>query len=1361
MTPERWQHIEEIFQTALDLAPQERTRYITNACTGDAELQREVETLLTQYEAAGDFIDEPLYEQSGVQALASLINDEGDPMLGRRVGAYRIEQEIGRGGMGAVYLASRADNAFQKRVAIKVVKRGMDTDFILRRFRHERQILANLDHPNIARLLDGGATEDGRPYFVMEFIEGKPLYHYCDTRRLNVRERLRLFSQVCDAVEYAHSNQVIHRDIKPSNILVTHAGMPKLFDFGIAKLLNPEMASDTAPQTATAMRLMTVEYASPEQVQGLPVTFLSDLYSLGVLLYEMLTGHRPYRFRNRMLHEMARVISEEEPEMPSIAVNRSESLLPAAYVDQEALTVGNLCEMRGETPDSLRRELQGVLDNITLKALRKEPTGRYQSAAALREDITRYLEGRPVSAPLYIPSTAKLAAAAKRVDTQPKEVSIAVLPFKLIGARPSADTGDEYLGVGLADALITRLSNVRRFIVRPTSSVLQYGERADPIRAAEELGVDYVLDGNIRRAGSTLRVTAQLLSASEGATRWAGRFDEKLTDVLQLEDLLSAQIAGALIPQLTGEEQERLAKRGTDDPQAYAAYLRGRYHWHSLTEEGFAKAIQSYYLAIEIDPNYALAYAGIADYYIFIGIYGIMPFAESSLAAKEAAQKALELDDTLAEAHAALAFALVSHDLKWEEAEEHYRRAIKLNPNSVTAHNWYSFRLLQTARFDEALAEINRALELDPITPVVRQSLAWCHYHSGRFDAAVAIHRKIIETEPRFAWGRLTYSWALSAAGKFDEAVAQAEKALEFSNGGLIFVAGLGTIYAAAGRGEEARKVLERLREMAAATHYVSPYFLAMIHCHLGERERALAYLSEAIDIGDAWVTWLAVSPQFDKLRDDSRFTELVRRTRNPALPVAASVDRKSVEKSIAVLPFKLVNLATGGDTEERYLGVGLADALITRLSNVRSLSVRPTSAILRYGQEGADAINAGRELGVNFILDGRIKHAGERIRISLQLSDVQSGASIWAHQLDEQFTDVLSLEDAISEQVAVALISELTTEERHQLKKRGTDNPEAFEAYLRGRYYWNTHTVEGFAKALICYNRAVAHAPDYALAYTGIADYYIFLGVYAVLPFAETSAAAKEAALQAVALDDELPEAYSALGIATMLHDFDWQAAESHLKRAVELNPNYAMGHSWYCYLLGMLGRFDEAFAEVERALAIDPLTPILHHTLNWTYYYARRYEESIASTRKLISNEPQYGLAHIFLCLVLWQTGEYEEAIEAGERGVALIGRSPYTLVWLACAHAAAGRTDEAHALLTEIQAMSATRYVSPYLLAMVYCNLNDKEQAFQELERACEIRDARLVWLGVDPQLDRLRSDPRFTELLRCINYPAMKD
>jgi serine/threonine protein kinase len=286
MTPERWLQVEEIFQVALDLKPGERERYLSKACVDDASLRQEVETLLSQHESAGDLLDEPLYGETGMNALQSFAREEADPMLGRRLGAYQIQKEIGRGGMGAVYEAIRVDLEFNKRVAISLVKRGMDTDFILRRFRKERQILAALDHPHIALLLDGGTTEDGLPYFVMEFIEGQPLYRYCDDHKLSIAERLKLFRSICDAVHYAHQKQVVHRDIKPSNVLVTAEGIPKLLDFGIAKLLNPDLAGDiTHDPTATAMRLMTPEYASPEQVQGEPTSPTTDVYSLGVLLY--------------------------------------------------------------------------------------------------------------------------------------------------------------------------------------------------------------------------------------------------------------------------------------------------------------------------------------------------------------------------------------------------------------------------------------------------------------------------------------------------------------------------------------------------------------------------------------------------------------------------------------------------------------------------------------------------------------------------------------------------------------------------------------------------------------------------------------------------------------------------------------------------------------------------------------------------------------------------------------------------------------------------------------------------------------------------------------------------------------------
>lgn len=1854
MSQERWKQVEEIFQTALDLEPDARGRFIAEACTTDDKLRREVEALIAQFEEAGDFIEAPALADSPFQSgMTTLVDNllppiEDDPMYGRRLGAYAIVREIGRGGMGAVYLAARADSEFQKQVAIKLVKRGMDTDFILRRFRNERQILATLDHPHIARLLDGGTTQDGLPYFVMEFIEGQPVHHYCDMQRLSISERLKLFCQICSAVHYAHRNFIIHRDIKPSNILVTRDGMPKLLDFGIAKLLNTDLASDTAAQTATAMRLMTPEYASPEQATGGKVTHATDIYSLGVLLYELVTGHRPYSLRHRAPHEIARVICEETPAYPSHVVTRPEALLWPDSPDGELSAFEFVSNSRRTTLENLQREITGSLDNIIMKALQKEPEQRYQSVEQFSEDLTRYLGGHTVSAPSYSRAVTNLVRQFS-TDSHTGEKSIAVLPLKILNPVRDEDTGDDYLGIGLADALITRLSNVRRFVVRPTSSVLRYSDsNIDPFVAGKESGVDYIVDGNIRRVGDVLRVTVQLLSVVENSTHWAGRFDENFTDVLQLEDAISEKIADALVPHLTGDEREQLAKRGTNNAQAYEAYLRGRFHWNTPNDESIAKTIAFYNRAVSLDANYALAYAGIADYYNMLGVYGVLPFPEAAAQAKEAALKAVALDDKLAAGYAALGFAALMHDFDWEASEDHMRRAVTLNPNYALGRLWFGYLFALAGRPDEALPHVRRALELDPSTPMIQHSanwvfyllrrydeaieaaqrtaandpqyglsfvflcivmshvgrheeaiaaghksvallgrtpymltrlasayaeagqretalalleevkqmsatryvspnmlatihlhlkdyesafaeleraleihdariiwlgvdpqfdvirsdprfqellrrtnnpapqprldrfttreasgghklsgdratsdpqtgqksiailplkllnpasetgddylrigladalitrlgglrrfilrptssvlryasldadpleagreldvsfvleglirragdriritmqlldvhggsavwagqfderftdvlsledaisaqvaealvpqltggermliakrgtddpeaheaylrgryhwhtmtedgfvkaincyqravtldpayaaayagiaeyycwlavyglvqpeeslvaareaaaravelddtlaethtahglalltdgsqwevasarflralelnpnytpalvhyacqlamegrfdesiaearrarevdplnpfnsyiLAWCLYQARRYEEGIAQAEALLESEPRYGSARFVMSWMQRRIGEHDEAMANAKRAIKTLGEIPMILSSLGAAYAEAGQTEDARRILALLQEQSAS-RFVSPYHRALVHLQLGERQAALDLLEQSIVINDPWLVWLAVEPQLDPLRRDPRFIELLKRTGNPAAAAAEAAAAATEEKSIAVLPFKLLGKLPTDETGDEYLGIGLADALITRLSNVRSIHVRPTSAIMRYGHEDADPLAAGRTLTVDFVLEGRIKHAGERIRISLQLLDVQSGASVWAHQFDERFTDVLNLEDAITRQVAEELVPYLTGEERGQLKKRGTDNPEAFEAYLRGRYYWNTFTEEGFAKALICFNRAVAFAPDYALAYTGISDYYTFLGVYAVLPFAETSAAAKEAALTAVALDDQSAEAYAALGMATMMHDFDWETAERHFSHAVELNPNFAIGRTWYAYFLGMTGRFDDALVQVQHALELDPLTPIIRHTLNWTYYHGRRHEESIAATRDLVAREPQYGLGHIFLCVVLSHAGQYEEAIEAGQRAVTLLGRSPYTLVWLASAYASAGQREQAHALLDELQQMSATRYVSPYLLAMVYCNLGDHERTFTELEHALEIHDARLVWLGVDPQFDALRRDARFIEPLRQTNNP----
>jgi len=372
LSPERWLKVKEILSRALELSPSERRAFIKGECGDDNELREEIESLLDVNEESESFIESP------VLVVSSLVTEETPvSFIGKEIGAYKIESQIGRGGMGAVFLATRADKQFQKQVAIKLIKRGLDTDDIIRRFRYERQILAGLDHPNITRLLDGGATDDGLPFLVMDYVEGLPLNQFCDERQLTIKERLKLFLQICSAVSYAHQNLIIHRDIKPSNILVTKDGVPKLLDFGIAKLLVSDNSS-TIDRTLTATQAMTPEYASPEQVLGNPVTTATDVYSLGVLLYELLTGHRPFRIKTNNPNEVSHIITDTEPPRPSSVVTQGRKI--------------------GNRQPAIGSQLKGDLDNIVLMAMRKEAERRYSSVEQFASDIRRYLEGLPVIA---------------------------------------------------------------------------------------------------------------------------------------------------------------------------------------------------------------------------------------------------------------------------------------------------------------------------------------------------------------------------------------------------------------------------------------------------------------------------------------------------------------------------------------------------------------------------------------------------------------------------------------------------------------------------------------------------------------------------------------------------------------------------------------------------------------------------------------------------------------------------------------------------------------------------------------------------------------------------------------------------
>jgi len=474
------------------------------------------------------------------------------------------------------------------------------------------------------------------------------------------------------------------------------------------------------------------------------------------------------------------------------------------------------------------------------------------------------------------PRSLVLVKDASEIDSRSNGASthalpIAVLPFKHLAAQEIED----HLGIGLCDTLITRLSSVRRFAVRPTSSVVRYGdERTEPLGAGRELKVDFVVDGRIRRVGDKLRVTVQLLSVAEEVICWANQFDEKLMDVLQLEDSIAEQIATALLPRLTADERERLAKRGTNNPEAFEAYLRGRYHLNSLTEDGIFKALADYELAVQLDPSYALAYTGIADHYYYLAVYGVMPSRQCLLASETAARRAVEMDPMLSEAHTALGFALAGR-FKWDESERHFRHALELSPNSALAHLRYGSQLCQQGGFEKSLQHAYRSTELDPVTPIFQFSVGWGLYYARRFDECLQQYRTMIAAHPLNPMAYFGLAWVARYVGRHEEALSAMKRAEELSNESLMMMVGRGQAYAAAGLHESAREVLAKLDALPAERHVI-PYQVALIHHFLGDKEAAIRCLESAFEERDLWLVWAGVEPAFDNLRTDVRFVRLL-----------------------------------------------------------------------------------------------------------------------------------------------------------------------------------------------------------------------------------------------------------------------------------------------------------------------------------------------------------------------------------------------------------------------------------------------------------------------------------------------------
>jgi TolB-like protein/Tfp pilus assembly protein PilF len=894
--------------------------------------------------------------------------------------------------------------------------------------------------------------------------------------------------------------------------------------------------------------------------------------------------------------------------------------------------------------------------------------------------------------------------------------------------------------------------------VRPTSSVLQFNETTDAFAAGRELAADFVLDGNIRRVGERIRVSVQLLNVGQTATTWAETFDEKFTDILEVEDSISERVAESLLPHLTGEEHRRISKRGTNSPAAYEAYLRGRFYWNQFTPEALSKAIESFQTAVALDQDYALAYVGIADFYIWANIYGLIPSEHAHAEAERAARRAVEIDERLGEAYASLGL-IIQNRMNWAEAEKLKRQAIKLNPNYSHAHEWWAAQLIGLGETEEGVKEMRFAESLDPLSLRTKTLTAWTLFQAHRFDDSLETARQILELDKNYPQGYSQAGFALWAMGRAAEALPNFQKFDEMIPDFALAKYQLCFGLAAVNRHAEARAVLDEIKTLAASG-YVKPYFLAMAHVAIGERDAAFDYFEQSFNEQEPWLLWFGTDPMLESLHDDARYVDLLERMNNPlAEKFQARQAAKNQSKTFAVLPFKFLQFNTGENSEDQFLSIGLTDALITRLSKIRSVVVRPTGAILRF-TENTDAFAAGKELEADFVLAGNIRRVGERVRVSAQLLKVADKTTAWAETFDEKFTDVLELEDSISERVAQSLVPRLSDVEQKNLNRRETDSSAAYEAFLRGRFYFYLMTEQSFAKAIEFYERAVSLDPNYALAQAAIAEYYIFLAIHCVIPFAEASRRAKDAAEKAAAIDPLLAEAQNALGFVAINHDFDWTRAEKYVLRALELNPNSFAVNQWAKTLYLQTGRFELAFKHAERLIELAPDSMMAIHFLGWTQHCVRRFDESVKTLRRLIKLEPHYAHARMSFSWTLRCAGEFAEAVEQARRGVELAPENPMYRAALAAALADNNQTEEARAALAEINQMATTRYVSPYMLALVYCALRDRDSAFVELDNALEIRDVWLVFAGVEPQFDFLREDSRFNDLLRRMEHPLAR-
>lgn len=772
---------------------------------------------------------------------------------GTFLGPYQILSPLGKGGMGEVYRAR--DTRLNRDVAIKVLPEEMAKHReALKRFEREARALAALSHPNILAVFDVG-TDQGISFVVTELLHGETLRDGITRTSLSWDKAVEIAIPVAEALSEAHSKGIIHRDLKPENIFFTSGGVIKILDFGLARWKEnvPVQELTEAPtasltQTEAGHLMGTIPYMSPEQLRGATVDQRTDIFSFGCVLYEMISGRRP--FSGATPAETAALILKEDP--PPLSESRKE-------IPVELDRLIHRCMEK-----NVDRRFQSARDlALQLKDISGDSRVTKPRSAIISLKQRRF--GRAVG--LVVALLLLLGGISLYQYTRPGSAirSLAVIPF----VNLSRDTNMEYLSDGISESLMNSLAQLPNLRVLPRSSSFRYkGKEIDTQSIGRQLKVEAVLSGRVQQRGNNLFVSAELVDVRNNRHLWGEQYNRNSSDILALQEEISAEISDRLRLKLTGEDQKRLTKRHTENTEAYHLYLKGRKYWNLRTTEGYTKGIAYFEQAIQKDPNYALAYSGLSDCYRGL---------ESPPRAKEMAIKALQLDDNLAEAHASLGRIRTNHEWDWPGAEAEFKRAIRLNPNYVEGHHAYSHYLIAMGRADESLAESKQALELDPVDIPMNTHLAWHYLYTKQYDLAIEQCKKTLEMEPNFYLVRVYLGMSYRFRGMYPQAIAELQRAVPLSEASPEARAELAQTYAISGNKTEAVKILEEYQDPSKPGHLTS-YDIAMIHLSLGEKDLAFQYLEQSFKLRRAQLVYLKVDPALDPLRSDLRFQDLLRR---------------------------------------------------------------------------------------------------------------------------------------------------------------------------------------------------------------------------------------------------------------------------------------------------------------------------------------------------------------------------------------------------------------------------------------------------------------------------------------------------